>query len=151
MMPQKKNPDAAELARGKAGTAIGRLAGLLATLKGLPLAYNRDLQEDKRAAFDQVDDLLGALAALQVCVEGLRFDGEQMAAAAGDGTTVATDVAEQLVREGLPFRRAHEQVASQVAAGERFDRPTATEAAEARLSHTALADQIARCRAEVGA
>jgi argininosuccinate lyase len=74
-----------------------------------------------------------------------------MAAAAGDGTTVATDVAEQLVREGLPFRRAHEQVASQVAAGERFDRPTATEAAEARLSRTALADQIARCRAEVGA
>ena len=85
MMPQKKNPDAAELARGKAGTAIGRLAGLLATLKGLPLAYNRDLQEDKRAAFDQVDDLLGALAALRVCVEGLRFDGERMAAAAGDG------------------------------------------------------------------
>ena len=125
MMPQKKNPDAAELARGKAGTAIGRLAGLLATLKGLPLAYNRDLQEDKRAAFDQVDDLLGALAALRVCVDGLRFDGERMAAAAGDGLTVATDVAEQLVREGVPFRRAHEQVASRVAAGERFAEPTA--------------------------
>jgi len=151
MMPQKKNPDAAELARGKAGTAIGRLAGLLATLKGLPLAYNRDLQEDKRAAFDQVDDLLGALAALRVCVEGLRFHGERMAAAAGDGTTVATDVAEQLVREGVPFRRAHEQVASKVAAGERFDQPTAAEAAESRLSREALADQLARCRAEVGA
>ena len=151
MMPQKKNPDAAELARGKAGTAIGRLAGLLATLKGLPLAYNRDLQEDKRAAFDQVDDLLGALAALRVCVEGLRFHGERMAAAAGDGTTVATDVAEQLVREGVPFRRAHEQVASKVAAGERFDQPTAAEAAESRLSRKALADQLARCRAEVGA
>ena len=65
MMPQKKNPDAAELARGKAGTAIGRLAGLLATLKGLPLAYNRDLQEDKRATFDQVDDLVGALRAMR--------------------------------------------------------------------------------------
>src|SRR5439155_2520929 len=78
MMPQKKNPDAAELARGKAGTAIGRLAGLLATLKGLPLAYNRDLQEDKRAAFDQVDDLLRALAALGVCMRGLRFHRERM-------------------------------------------------------------------------
>ena len=86
-----------------------------------------------------------------MCVEGLRFDGERMAAAAGDGTTVATDVAEQLVREGVPFRRAHEQVASRVAAGERFDRPTAAEAARARLSREALADQLARCRAEVGA
>ena len=83
MMPQKKNPDAAELVRGKAGTAIGRLAGLLSTLKGLPLAYNRDLQEDKRASFDQVDDLAGSLAALTVCVRGLRFDRERMAAAAG--------------------------------------------------------------------
>ena len=91
MMPQKKNPDAAELVRGKAGTAIGRLAGLLSTLKGLPLAYNRDLQEDKRASFDQVDDLAGSLAALKVCVRGLRFDRERMAAAAGDGRTVATD------------------------------------------------------------
>jgi len=85
MMPQKKNPDAAELVRGRAGTAAGRLAGLLATLKGLPLAYNRDLQEDKRAAFDAVDDLDGALRALVVCVRGLAFHPDRMAAAAGDG------------------------------------------------------------------
>jgi argininosuccinate lyase len=149
MMPQKKNPDAAELARGKAGTAIGRLAGLLATLKGLPLAYNRDLQEDKRASFDQVDDLAGALAALTVCVAGLRFDRERMAAAAGDGRTVATDLAEQLVREGVPFREAHAQVAARVAAGERFDQPTAADAAAARTSPEELAAQLAAARAVV--
>jgi argininosuccinate lyase len=149
MMPQKKNPDPAELARGKAGTAIGRLAGLLATLKGLPLAYNRDLQEDKRASFEQVDDLAGALAALTVCVAGLRFDRERMAAAAGDGRTVATDLAEQLVRDGVPFREAHAQVAARVAAGERFDQPTAAEAAAARTSPEALAAQLAAARAVV--
>jgi len=151
MMPQKKNPDAAELVRGKAGTAIGRLAGLLATLKGLPLAYNRDLQEDKRAAFDQVDDLLGALAALAVCIEGVRFDTARMAEAAGDGSTVATDVAEALVREGVPFREAHRIVAERVAAGERFDEPSAAAAAAARTSPAALAEQLSRCRAEVAA
>jgi argininosuccinate lyase len=147
MMPQKKNPDAAELVRGKAGTAVGRLAGLLATLKGLPLAYNRDLQEDKRAAFDQVDDLLGALAALEVCVRGLRFDRDRMAAAAGDGATVATDVAEALVRDGVPFRAAHRQVAERIAAGERFASPTAAEAAAARQSPDDLAAQLVRARA----
>jgi argininosuccinate lyase len=149
MMPQKKNPDAAELVRGKAGTAIGRLAGLLATLKGLPLAYNRDLQEDKRASFEQVDDLTGALSALTVCVRGLRFDRDRMAAAAGDGRTVATDVAEQLVREGVPFREAHARVAARVAAGERFERPTAAQAATARTSLEALAEQLAAVRRAV--
>jgi argininosuccinate lyase len=151
MMPQKKNPDAAELVRGKAGTAIGRLAGLLATLKGLPLAYNRDLQEDKRASFDQVDDLAGALTALTVCVAGLRIDRERMAAAAGDGRTVATDLAEQLVREGVPFREAHAQVAARVAAGERFDQPTAADAAAARTSPQELAAELAAARAAVAA
>jgi argininosuccinate lyase len=149
IMPQKKNPDPAELARGKAGTAVGRLAGLLATLKGLPLAYNRDLQEDKRACFDQVDDLRGALAALRVCVAGIEFDTARMAAAAGDGTTVATDLAERLVQEGMPFRHAHAEVAGRVAAGERFDSPTAAEAAAARLPLAALHDQLARARSAV--
>ncbi len=149
IMPQKKNPDAAELARGKAGTAIGRLAGLLATLKGLPLAYNRDLQEDKRACFDQVDDLLGALAALRVCVEGLQVDRGRMAAAASDGTTVATDLAEQLVKDGVPFRHAHAEVAARVAAGERFDSPAAADAAAARQPLAALHAQLARARSAV--
>ena len=149
MMPQKKNPDAAELVRGKAGTAIGRLAGLLATLKGLPLAYNRDLQEDKRASFEQVDDLAAGLAALEVCVRGLRFDRERMAAAANDGRTVATDVAEQLVRDGVPFREAHARVAARVAAGERFAEPSAEAAAAARLSSEALAEQLASARQAV--
>jgi argininosuccinate lyase len=149
MMPQKKNPDAAELVRGRAGTAIGRLAGLLATLKGLPLAYNRDLQEDKRASFDQCDDLAGALAALAVCVRGLRFDRERMAAAAGDGRTVATDLAEQLVLQGVPFREAHARVAERVAAGERFASPTAAEAAAARLPPEQLRAQLAAAREAV--
>ena len=149
IMPQKKNPDPAELARGKAGTAVGRLAGLLATLKGLPLAYNRDLQEDKRACFDQVDDLLGALTALHVCIAGLAFDTERMAAAAGDGTTVATDLAERLVQGGMPFRHAHAEVAGRVAAGERFDSPTAAEAAAARQPLAALHAQLARARSAV--
>ena len=149
IMPQKKNPDPAELARGKAGTAVGRLAGLLATLKGVPLAYNRDLQEDKRACFDQVDDLHGALGALRVCIEGLQVDAGRMAAAAGDGTTVATDLAERLVQEGMPFRAAHAEVAGRVAAGERFDSPTAAEAAAARQPLEALHDQLARARSAV--
>ncbi len=151
MMPQKKNPDAAELTRGRAGTAIGRLAGLLATLKGLPLAYNRDLQEDKRAAFDQVDDTLGALAAVAVCVRGLRFRADRMAAAADDGQSVATDVAEALVRGGVAFRDAHRQVAERVATGERFAEPTAAVAAAARQSPQALRDQLAVARAALGA
>jgi argininosuccinate lyase len=149
MMPQKKNPDAAELVRGRAGTAAGRLAGLLATLKGLPLAYNRDLQEDKRAAFDAVDDLDGALRALTVCVRGLNVHPDRMAAAAGDGWCVATDVAEAMVREGVPFREAHGAVAGRVAAGDRFAAPSPAEAAAARQPPEALALQLVRARAAV--
>ena len=108
IMPQKKNPDIAELARGKSGRLIGNLAGLLATLKGLPLAYNRDLQEDKEPVFDSVDTLEVLLPAMSGMVATLTFNTERMAKLAPQGFSLATDVAEWLVREGVPFRAAHE-------------------------------------------
>jgi argininosuccinate lyase len=117
MMPQKLNPDVAEVARGKAGTAIGRLTGLLATVKGLPLAYNSDLSEDKQASFRARRDVKGALGALTTLVAGLELDRGRLAAAASDPLLLATDAAERLVEEGVPFRDAHEQVAAQVRAG----------------------------------
>jgi argininosuccinate lyase len=110
IMPQKKNPDVAELARGKAGRLIGGLAGLLTTLKGLPLAYNRDLQEDKEPVFDAVDTLLLLLPAMSGLVGTLRFDVKRLAASAAAGYSLATDLAEHLVRRGVPFREAHEAV-----------------------------------------
>ena len=108
IMPQKKNPDVAELARGKAGRLIGNLAGLLATLKGLPLAYNRDLQEDKEPLFDSVDTLEVLLPAFTGMVATLRFDTQRLESLASAGFSLATDVAEWLVRTGVPFREAHE-------------------------------------------
>ncbi len=108
IMPQKKNPDISELARGKAGRLIGNLAGLLATLKALPLAYNRDLQEDKEPVFDSVDTLEVLLPAFTGQVATLTFDTDRMAELAPQGFSLATDVAEWLVREGVPFRIAHE-------------------------------------------
>ncbi|CAN5493446.1 argininosuccinate lyase [soil metagenome] len=108
IMPQKKNPDIAELARGKAGRLVGNLTGLLATLKALPLAYNRDLQEDKEPVFDSVDTLEVLLPAFTGMIATLRFDTDRMAELAPQGFSLATDVAEWLVREGVPFRVAHE-------------------------------------------
>ena len=108
IMPQKKNPDIAELARGKSGRLIGNLAGLLATLKGLPLAYNRDLQEDKEPVFDSVQTLEVLLPAFTGMVSSLKFNTPRMAELAPQGFSLATDVAEWLVREGVPFRDAHE-------------------------------------------
>ncbi|NYE38193.1 argininosuccinate lyase [Nocardioides cavernae] len=108
IMPQKKNPDIAELARGKSGRLIGNLSGLLATLKGLPLAYNRDLQEDKEPVFDSVETLEVLLPAVTGMVATLTFDAARMAELAPQGFSLATDVAEWLVREGVPFRDAHE-------------------------------------------
>jgi argininosuccinate lyase len=108
IMPQKKNPDIAELARGKAGRLVGNLAGLLTTLKGLPIAYNRDLQEDKEPVFDSVTTLELVLPAFAGMVATLRFDTERMAELAPQGFSLATDVADWLVRRGVPFRDAHE-------------------------------------------
>ena len=108
IMPQKKNPDIAELARGKAGRLIGNVSGLLATLKALPLAYNRDLQEDKEPVFDSVATLEVVLPAFTGMVATLRFDTARMAELAPQGFSLATDVADWLVRAGVPFRDAHE-------------------------------------------
>jgi argininosuccinate lyase len=117
MMPQKLNPDVAELARGKAGTAAGRLMGLLAVVKGLPLAYNLDLQEDKPPAFAARRDTRLALAALATLVTGIEIHGDSMTRAASDPLMLATDAAEDLVREGVAFRDAHEEIAARVRAG----------------------------------
>ena len=114
MLPQKKNPDIAELARGKAGRLIGNLTGLLAMLKGLPLAYNRDLQEDKEPLFDSVDQVSLALSALAGMIATATFVPERMQAAADSEGSSATDLAEYLVRRGLPFRAAHAAVGSLV-------------------------------------
>ncbi len=118
IMPQKKNPDIAELARGKAGRLIGNLAGLLATLKAQPLAYNRDLQEDKEPVFDSVAQLELVLPAMAGLVATLRFDLARMAELAPAGYTLATDVAEWLVRRGVPFRVAHEAAGAAVRTAE---------------------------------
>lgn len=108
IMPQKKNPDVAELARGKSGRLIGNLTGLLATLKGLPLAYNRDLQEDKEPVFDSIDQLHVLLPAVAGMVGTLTFDRRRMAEVAPMGFSLATDVADHLVRQRVPFAVAHE-------------------------------------------
>jgi len=117
LMPQKKNPDVAELLRARSGRAIGSLVALATTMKGLPLAYDRDLQEDKPAVFAAVDGTLDSLEAAAILVERLRFERDRLAAAAHDPSLLATDVAEELVRAGTPFRRAHEKVGESVRAG----------------------------------
>ncbi|MEW6308005.1 MAG: argininosuccinate lyase [Bacillota bacterium] len=110
IMPQKKNPDVAELVRGKAGRVLGDLTGLLATMKGLPLAYNSDMQEDKEPLFDAHDTVMACVAAMAGLVRGLTFHAPAMRRAAG-GTALATDLADYLARQGVPFRQAHGAVA----------------------------------------
>ncbi|EON22223.1 MULTISPECIES: argininosuccinate lyase [Nocardioides] len=118
IMPQKKNPDIAELARGKSGRLVGNLTGLLTTLKALPLAYNRDLQEDKEPVFDSLDTLEVLLPAFTGQVATLVYNTERMAELAPQGFSLATDIAEWLVREGTPFRIAHEVAGACVRAAE---------------------------------
>jgi argininosuccinate lyase len=114
LMPQKKNPDIAELLRGRAGRSIGSLVSLATVLKGLPLAYDKDLQEDKPALFAAVDNGLESLDAAALLVGHLDFDRERLSAAASDPALLATDAAEVLVKAGLPFRKAHEAIGRQV-------------------------------------
>lgn len=117
LMPQKKNPDVAELLRGRAGRSIGSLVALATVLKGLPLAYDRDLQEDKPALFAAVENVLESLGAAILLVRNLEFDRDRLSAAAADPLLLATDAAEELVRAGTPFRQAHETVGLQVRDG----------------------------------
>ena len=121
IMPQKKNPDIAELARGKSGRLIGNLTGLLATLKGLPFGYNRDLQEDKEPVFDTVEQLLVLLPAMTGMIKTLKFNTELMTNSAPAGFALATDIAEWLVREGVPFHNAHEIAGACVQVAEERD------------------------------
>ena len=115
MMPQKKNPDAAELVRGKTGRTIGNLTSLLVVLKGLPLTYNRDLQEDKEPVFDSARTLTGSLEVMAGLVNDIHFIARSMEAAADDGFTTATDLADYLTEKGIPFREAHEITGNLVA------------------------------------
>jgi argininosuccinate lyase len=108
IMPQKKNPDVAELVRGKTGRVYGNLISLLTTMKGLPLSYNRDLQEDKRPVFDTVITVKSCLSILDEMFPGIRFNKKRMHETAGEAYSTATDIAEYLVKKGIPFRKAHE-------------------------------------------
>ena len=114
LMPQKKNPDAMELVRGKAGRVIGHLTGLLVTMKGLPLAYDKDMQEDKEALFDALDTTIACLKVTGICARGVEYDREACLAACRKGFLDATDLADLLVREGVPFRDAHERIGEAV-------------------------------------
>jgi argininosuccinate lyase len=140
IMPQKKNPDAYELMRGKAGRLIGDLTALLVALKGLPLGYSKDLQEDKEPLFDAVDSILPVLAVLPEMLRTARFNGERMAQAAG-GFALATELADFLVTRGVPFREAHGAVGRLVRRCEEDDVPF-EEASQEMLAgvHPALAD-----------
>ena len=115
IMPQKKNPDVAELVRGKSARVIGDLMSILSLQKGLPLAYNRDLQEDKEQLFDAADTITGSLKVFALMLSTAKFNATRMHKAAGEAFSTATDLADALVRQGLPFRTAHEQVGSLVA------------------------------------
>ena len=123
LMPQKKNPDIAELARGKSGRVIGNLVALLTLLKGLPMTYNRDLQEDKEPVFDTTDTVRATTRLMAALLRNMKFNRAACAAAAGDPALLATDLADYLVRKGMPFRQAHHRVGAVVALAEILDKP----------------------------
>ena len=118
-MPQKKNPDVAELTRGKSGRLVGNLVALMILLKGLPMTYNRDLQEDKERLFDTVDTIRGTVRICAAMLQNITVNREVCEAAAGDPALLATDLADYLVQKGIPFRHAHHSVGSLVALAER--------------------------------
>jgi argininosuccinate lyase len=115
LMPQKKNPDVSELTRGKTGRLVGNLVSLLTTLKGLPMTYNRDLQEDKEAVFDSADQIKLVLEVYAAMIPEIEVDSERTRVAANDPGLLATDLADYLVLHGLPFRQAHEVIGKLVA------------------------------------
>ena len=123
LMPQKKNPDLAELARGKTGRVVGNLVSLLTLLKGLPMTYNRDLQEDKEQLFDTADTVRATVRIVEAMLRNTKVNRAGCAAAASDPTMLATDLADYLVRKGMPFRQAHHAVGSVVALGEKLGKP----------------------------
>jgi argininosuccinate lyase len=135
MLPQKRNPDVAELVRGRTGTMIGRLTGFLATLKGLPLAYARDLQEDKESTFRTADTFSSTCEALSGLAAGLKPDESVMRAAALNGETIAVDLAERLVHLGIPFREAHAIVGKAVRLSRQRKVPLSELSVERDLTH----------------
>ena len=141
IMPQKRNPDIAELARGRTGRVYGNLTAILTTLKGLPLAYNRDLQEDKQPLFDTVDTLLPTLDVFSAMLPALTFDAMRMQVAASAGYTLATDLADYLVRKGVPFREAHQSVADLVRYAESERKPLNALALEDYRRYSPLFDE----------
>jgi argininosuccinate lyase len=146
LMPQKKNPDVGELARGRAGRAIGDLVALLTTVKGLPLSYNRDLQEDKRPLLGAADALEKSADALAGAIETATFNADRMEEALGSGEALATDAAEYLVERGVPFREAHEAVGRAAAFAGASGRPLAKlTAAEWRSFHPRFEKDVLGC------
>ena len=146
LMPQKKNPDVAELTRGKAGRVIGNLVSLLTTLTGLPMTYNRDMQEDKEPVFDSVDTIKAALAVFAAMLDGISANAAACAAAVADPMLLATDLADYLVNRGIPFRQAHEVIGKAVAlcADKRCELPDLTLADYQALS-PAFTDDVFAC------
>jgi argininosuccinate lyase len=141
IMPQKRNPDIAELARGRTGRVYGNLMAILTTLKGLPLAYNRDLQEDKQPLFDTVDILLPTLDIFAEMLPALTIDEDRAGKAAAGSYTLATDLADYLVRKGVPFREAHRSVADLVRYAESERKPLTAFALEDYRRYSRLFDE----------